>query len=758
MNRERAKIVVRGAVQGVGFRPFVYRLAIELHLSGWVSNSSQGVFIEVEGEHNAVRDFLVRLQEEKPPPAVIYSLESAILDAIGYTGFEIRESSEEGEKTALILPDIATCKDCLREILDPNDRRFRYPFTNCTNCGPRFSIIEGLPYDRANTSMKTFVMCEECEREYHDPTNRRFHAQPNACPMCGPHLEFWNESGRLISREHEALLQAAAAVRDGKIVALKGIGGFQLIVDAQNETAVVRLRERKHREEKPFALMFPSIESVKDYCDVSEFEERLLLSTESPIVLLRARSQIAPSVAPRNPNLGAMLPYTPLHHLLMRELDLPIVATSGNLSDEPICIDERDALERLRGIADFFLVHDRPIVRHVDDSITRVMCARELVLRRARGFAPLPIRLRKAPRSALAVGAHLKNTVALSVGKNLFVSQHIGDLETEQAYRAFKNAAADLPRLYDAKPEIIACDLHPDYLSTKYAKTFSSAEGSPGLVEIQHHWAHIAACMAENEIESPALGVAWDGTGFGLDETIWGGEFLLAQNGAFTRIAHLREFRLPGGEAAIKEPRRTALGMLYEVFGDELWRRDDLLAAFSEKEISLLRQLLEKKISAPLTSSAGRLFDAVASLVGLRKRTNFEGQAAMELEFAVQPAVDDAYPFELKAETPIVIDWQPAILAIISDLKRDENVGTMSAKFHNMLAEAIVAVARKMGEPKVVLSGGCFQNRYLTERAIDRLREENFQPYWHQRIPPNDGGIALGQIVAANWAQQQYPG
>ena len=701
--------------------------------------------------------FLLRL-EKKPPRAVIYSLESSVLDAVGYTRFEIRETRRSGEKTALILPDIAICADCLREILDPNDRRFRYPFTNCTNCGPRFSIIEALPYDRANTSMKKFAMCAECEREYHDPLDRRFHAQPNACPVCGPHLEFWNETGHLVAREHEALLQAATAIRDGKIVALKGIGGFQLIVDARNEAAVVRLRERKHREEKPFALMFPSIGSIKDYCEVSELEERLLLSVESPIVLLRTRSGISPSVAPRNPNLGAMLPYTPLHHLLMRELDFPLVATSGNLSDEPICIDENDALKRLRDIADFFLVHDRPIVRHVDDSIVRIMRGRELVLRRARGYAPLPIQMKTEPTSTLAVGAHLKNTVALSVGKNIFVSQHIGDLETEQAYRAFKNAAADLPRLYDAKPEIIACDMHPDYLSTKYAKTFSSAEGSPGLVEIQHHWAHIAACMAENEIESPALGVAWDGTGFGLDETIWGGEFLLAQNGAFTRIAHLREFRLPGGEAAIKEPRRTALGMLYEVFGDELWRRDDLLAAFSEKEISLLRQLLEKKINAPLTSSAGRLFDAVASLIGLRQRTNFEGQAAMELEFAVQPDIDDAYPFDLKAETPIVIDWQPAILAIISDLKRDENVGTMSAKFHNMLVEAIVAVAHKIGEPKVVLSGGCFQNRYLTERAIDRLREENFQPYWHQRIPPNDGGIALGQIVAANWAQQQDPG
>lgn len=783
MNRVRARIIVRGAVQGVGFRPFVYRLANELQLAGWVSNSAQGVVIEIEGAQALVRECLVRLEKEKPPLASVYSLESSFLDELGYSGFEIRESADTGEKTAIVLPDIATCADCLREIFDPNNRRFRYPFTNCTNCGPRFSIIEALPYDRANTSMKKFAMCSDCEREYRDPIDRRFHAQPNACPRCGPQLQLWDDSGTIVSERDEALRGGAEAVRAGKILALKGIGGFQLIVDAGNEAVVARLRERKHREEKPFALMFPSLDSVKNFCDVSELEERLLLSPESPIVLLRARSEIAPSVAPRNPNLGAMLPYTPLHHLLMRELNAPIVATSGNLSDEPICIDERDALERLRGIADCFLVHDRPIVRHVDDSITRVMSGRELVLRRARGYAPLPIRLKTEFRSTLAVGAHLKNAVALSIGKNVFVSQHIGDLETEQAYRAFKSATKDLPRLYDVKPEIIACDMHPEYLSTKYALGLGSAGCQPAafgslpdasaqedsrqaaangrlaarapqtLVRVQHHWAHIAACMAENEIEAPALGVAWDGTGFGLDETIWGGEFLLANGASFTRVAHLRQFRLPGGEAAIKQPRRVALGLLHEIFGDELWLRHDLLTAFSQNETSLLRQLLEKQINAPLTSSAGRLFDAVASIIGLRQRTNFEGQAAMELEFSLRSQSDDAYHFELRDGSPTVVDWQPAIMELLNDLKANVPVEFISAKFHNMLAETIVAVARKIGEPKVVLSGGCFQNRYLTERTIDRLRAENFRPYWHQRVPPNDGGIALGQIVAANWAR-----
>jgi len=582
MNCERLKIVVRGAVQGVGFRPFVYRLAAELKLKGSVSNSAQGVFIEVEGAHDCLQRFRSRLEKERPPRAVIQSLESSFLDAVGYGRFEIRETETGGAKTALILPDIAPCQDCLKEIFDTKNRRFRYPFTNCTNCGPRFSIIEALPYDRANTSMKKFAMCTECDREYNDPLDRRFHAQPNACPRCGPQLQLWDENGAILSEGDDALLLSADAIRAGKIVALKGIGGFQLIVDARDEQTVSRLRERKHREEKPFALMCASLKTVCGICQVSELAERLLVSPESPIVLLSAipnhlptgppigrthlatssdKSEIAQSVAPRNPNLGVMLPSTPLHHLLMHELDFPVVATSGNLSDEPICIDEQEALERLRGIADIFLVHNRPIVRHVDDSITRIMCGRELVLRRARGFAPLPIAVKSGqpnPLSTiLSVGAHLKNTVALKIENNVFVSQHIGDLETEQAFGAFQRAAADLARLYDAKIDFVACDMHPEYLSTKYASELSAPK-----TEVQHHWAHVAACMAENEMHAPALGVAWDGTGYGLDGTIWGGEFLLAGNhGSFERVAHLRQFRLPGGDQAVKEPHRSALGV-----------------------------------------------------------------------------------------------------------------------------------------------------------------------------------------------------
>ena len=748
MKRERAKIVICGAVQGVGFRPFLYRLATELELKGWVSNTGRGVFIEVEGDPGAVQQFLFRVDKERPPRASIQSLESSMLDPLGYEKFEIRQSEQTGGKSVVILPDIATCVDCVQEIFEPRDRRFGYPFTNCTNCGPRFTIIESLPYDRANTSMKRFIMCAECDREYHDPLARRFHAQPNACPQCGPRIELWDGAGATVAQSREALLKAAEIIRAGKILALKGIGGFQLLVDARNDDAVVSLRERKHREEKPLAVMYPTIVAVRETCEISELEDRLLRSAESPIVLLRRHSAISPSVAPGNPNLGVMLPYTPLHHLLMRELGFPVVATSGNLSDEPICIDEREALSRLGGIADFFLTHNRPIIRHMDDSIVRIMGGREMVLRRARGYAPLPIILKSEIQNPkfeiiLGLGAHLKNTVALSVGTQVFVSQHIGDLETKEAYSAFCAVAEDLPRLYEAKPEVIACDLHPDYLSTKY-----SAQFPPPSSAVQHHWAHVASCMAENELEPPALGVAWDGTGYGTDGTIWGGEFLLADDGSFTRVAHLRQFRLPGGDAAIKQPRRSCLGLLHEIFRDELWKRDELLADFSKQELPLLRQMLRKNVNAPVTSSAGRLFDAVASLISLRQQASFEGQAAMEMEFAVQAGVEEAYPFSLRAGSPIVIDWEPVIRGILDDKRNGTSAGVITAKFHNMLGEAIVAVARKIGEPKIVLTGGCFQNLYLTERTIDRLQQENFRPYWHQRVPPNDGGIALGQVAA----------
>ncbi|HXG00703.1 MAG TPA: carbamoyltransferase HypF [Bacteroidota bacterium] len=758
----RLRVTLHGAVQGVGFRPFVHRLAKEMSMNGWVMNSSAGVFIEVEAPQARLEAFLEALRREKPPRAFIQSLEHSYLDPVGYRTFEIRESDADGRKAALILPDIATCPDCLREIFDPSDRRYLYPFTNCTNCGPRYTIIESLPYDRANTSMKMFEMCPQCRHEYEHPEDRRFHAQPNACPKCGPVVELWDTTGATLARHHAAIERAAEVIREGGIVAIKGVGGFHLIVDARNEAAVRELRRRKHREEKPFALMYRDRVAVEKVCHVSPMEARLLESPEAPIVLLRRREPAASgngvpaaSVAPNNPCLGIMLPYSPLHHILMRELGFPIVATSGNLSDEPICIDEQEALKRLHGIADVFLVHNRPIVRHTDDSIVRVVAGREMVLRRARGFAPLPIplaeRLCADTGELLAVGAHLKNTVALVSGRNAFISQHIGDLETLEAHEAFERVVGDLQNMYNCRPTLVACDLHPDYLSTRYARRVSDAPHA-----VQHHVAHVASCMAENDLDGNVLGVSWDGTGYGTDGTVWGGEFFVVRDGVFRHVAHFRHFRLPGGDAAIKEPRRTALGLLYEVMGEEMFERTDIasVAAFTSAERAVLRQTLKRQTNSPCTSSVGRLFDAVASIIGLRQFVQFEGQAAMELEFALAETSGDAYPLNICHENTddgrmLVIDWEPMIRAVLDDVRTGTSRSLIAARFHNALVESMVAVAAKVNEQRVVLSGGCFQNRYLTERAVESLRQSGFRPYWHQRVPPNDGGIALGQAYAA---------
>lgn len=758
----RLRLTIRGAVQGVGFRPYAYRLATELGLAGWVNNSSQGVFVEIEGDRSQVEEFLLRVESERPPLAAIHSLESSVLDACGDQTFEIRTSQEAGEPTALVLPDVATCRDCRREIFDPGDRRYRYPFTNCTHCGPRFSIIEALPYDRPQTTMRRFSMCDACRAEYEDPRDRRFHAQPNACAECGPHLELWSRNGEQVESHLAALREAAFAVRAGKIVAVKGLGGFHLMVDARNDPAVRRLRRLKHREEKPFAVMVPSLGFAEEYCVISVLERCLLCSPEAPIVLLHRRgggSRIAPEVAPGNPYLGVMLPYTPLHHLLLADLDFPVVATSGNLSDEPICTDEREALERLGGIADLFLIHDRPIARHVDDSVVRIVAGREMVMRRARGYAPLPIDLRiehPPGSSVLALGAHLKNNIALSAGDQVFVSQHIGDLETAQAFSAFERVIGDFERMREIRPSMVACDAHPDYLSTRFA-----AQTGVPVTTVQHHVAHVAACMAENGIEGPVLGVSWDGTGYGTDGTIWGGEFLRVERSAWQRVAHFSTFPLPGGEAAIREPRRTALGLLYALFGQTAFSMEQLPspAAFSPRELQVLRTMLLQGINCPSTSSVGRLFDGVAALIGIRQRSTYEGQAAMELEFALDGVeTDDHYAFEVAREpkngtSAWIVDWGPLVRAILDDLSAGTAAGQMAAKFHNTLVEIIAAVARRIGEPRVVLTGGCFQNRYLTEKAVARLKREGFRPYWHQRVPPNDGGIALGQAVVALYSK-----
>lgn len=768
----RLRISIHGAVQGVGFRPFVYRLAGEMGLNGWVLNSSQGVFVEVEGEPPALDMFVSRLQREKPARAYIQGFESSVLDPVGYTRFEIKESDSGGEKSAIVLPDIATCPVCTAEIFDPSDRRYLYPFTNCTNCGPRFSIMRGLPYDRPNTTMSAFEMCDECRAEYIDPSNRRFHAQPNACPSCGPHLELWESSGEVLEMRDAAITKAAEAIRAGKIVAMKGIGGFQLLVDARNEDAVKRLRARKHREEKPFALMYPSLEQVERDCEISEPEGRLLLSPESPIVLILRRSESPAnyeSVAPRNPYFGVMLPYSPLHHILMHELNFPIVATSGNITDEPICIDEHDALKKLGGIADFLLVHDRPIERQVDDSVIRVMAGRPQIIRRARGFAPFPIELSSATSDlesqiVLTTGGHLKNSIAMNSGRNIVVSQHIGDLSTHEAFQAFEKTTKDFQKLYEASPSLIVHDLHPDYLSSRFAQRLSASRDSLSSFGVQHHFAHVASCMAENGLDGEVLGISWDGTGYGEDGTIWGGEFLVTDGKTYDRAAAFRTFRLPGGNASIKEPRRTALGALYEILGDAVFEMKGIppVAAFDSRSLLVLRKMLGGGVNSPLTSSAGRLFDAVASLVGIRQVVNFEGQAAMELEFELK-GVDtgESYEFEIVGETrpesgdrryfepAHIVNWEPAFIAILADLSAHVSSGVISARFHNTLCEIAVDVAKHAGIDRVVLSGGCFQNKYLTERVVKELGRNGFRAYWHQRVPTNDGGISLGQMFVA---------
>ncbi len=774
---QRLRLEVRGAVQGVGFRPFVFRLAEELALPGWVLNDSRGVFIEVEGPRRTLERFRERIVAEPPPHAIVQSVEVAWFPPAGFTTFEIRRSDEAGVKTALVLPDLATCPDCLAEVLDPAERRHGYAFTNCTNCGPRFTILRELPYDRPNTTMLGFILCPLCRTEYQEPRDRRFHAQPIACPSCGPALALWDAGGATLASRETAITAAALALAEGRIVAVKGLGGFHLMCDARDGAAVARLRERKLRLGKPLALMVRDLDQARELCEVSDLAAGRLGSVEAPILLLprRASAPVAAGVAPGNPQLGLMLPATPLHHLLLRACGFPLVATSGNLSDEPICTNEYRALSRLGAVADLFLVHDRAIERHVDDSVAWIAAGRMRLLRRARGFAPLPVTVKRELPVILAVGAHLKNTVALSVGRQVFISQHIGDLETEEAMGAFERVIADFQRLYGVRPVAIAHDLHPDYLSTRWAlaRAAGTADGggvagrdpktsdcaaAPRLVGVQHHHAHLASCLAENGVEGRALGVIWDGTGYGTDGTVWGGEFLLGDAAGFERVAHLRPFRLPGGEAAVREPRRAALGLLWEAHGEAALARPGpgVASLFDRTELGVVGRMLERGLNCPVTTSVGRLFDAVAALVGLQPSVTFEGEAAMALEWLADPAERGAYPVDslpgaarAGARPPLLLDWGPLLAAVLEDVRRSVPRGIISARFHNGLVRAAVNVAGVVGEERVALSGGCFQNRLLTERLSAALEQAGHTVLLHALVPPNDGGVSLGQIVVA---------
>ncbi len=752
LNIQRICINISGMVQGVGFRPFVFRLAKELGLAGFVRNDPSGVFIEAEGPSFGIKSFLERIRKDKPRNSHIQNFQYHFLDPDGFDDFRIMKSDSTRLKTAVVSPDIATCRECLNEVFDPSNRRYLYPFTNCTHCGPRYSIIESLPYDRINTSMKKFNMCPECQKEYSDVKDRRFHAQPNACPQCGPKVELWNAGGETIKSFHNAVIDSVNALKKGKILAVKGIGGFHLMVDARNEESVRRLRQNKNREEKPFAVMFPSIEMIEKHCFVSAQEKMLLESCESPIVILKKRNiisrqdKLALSIAPGNPCLGALLPYSPLHYIILKEFENALVATSGNLSEEPICIDEKEAIKRLAGIAEFFLVHDRPIVRSIDDSVVRVIMDRPCIIRRARGYAPLPV-MTGLNKDILSVGGHLKNTVALNSGGNVFISQHIGDLQTKQSLKAFNETVKSLKNLYESSPGKIVCDLHPDYLSTKYAED----QGLP-LIRMQHHHAHIVSCMAENRLECSVLGIAWDGAGYGSDGSIWGGEFLKADLTKFQRAGHFEEFLLPGGDRASVEPRRVAASILFELSDGSFEEYSDMasIRAFSREELIVLKSMLIKRINTPVTSSVGRLFDALASLLDIKQVLRYEGQGAMGLEYIIEDAViNDHYDFSVSAGKNgcYIAEWKNMFRGIIADIRKGTDKRTISARFHNTLVEIAVDVAQKINEERVVLSGGCFQNRYLTEKMIARMRSLGFKVYWHQMVPPNDGGISLGQAV-----------
>jgi hydrogenase maturation protein HypF len=735
----------------------VYQLATRHGLKGWVCNTSEDVKIEIEGEAETVELFIQELTTLAPPLSRIVSISTAEQPPQGYEHFEIRHSIAEEGKYQLVSPDIATCGACQKELFDPADRRYRYPFTNCTNCGPRFTIIEDIPYDRPKTTMRHFQMCPDCQREYDDPLDRRFHAQPNACPRCGPCLKLVDPEGNPVSTP-DPLITVGSLLREGKIIAIKGLGGFLLACDATNEAVVQLLRQRKRRPFKPFAIMVATLEEAKKYCYVSPEEEKLLLSHQSPIVLLQRKpaSPVAPGIAPNLNYLGVMLPYTPLHHVLLRETRLPLVMTSGNLSEEPIAKDNEEALRRLQGLADYFLLHNRDIYSRYDDSVTLVELGEVRVVRRARGYAPYPIHLPFEVRQVLGCGAEVKNSFCLTREKYAFLSQHIGDLENLETLEHFENTIELYERLFRIQPQAIAYDLHPEYLSTKYALERAEAQGLP-LIPVQHHHAHITSCLADNGAQEPVLGVALDGTGFGSDGHLWGGEFLIASYEGFQRMGHLEYLPLPGGAAAIERPYRTAIGYILTLLGEEALSPDlPGLKGVDALEIELIQRQIERKINTPLTSSCGRLFDAISALLGIRGKIDYEGQAAVELEMISREGEERAYPFTIVVEKGVrVIRLRELLAAVLADLRRGVSPAVISGKFHHtvtlMAVEMCRQIAEESGIRKVALSGGVFQNRLLLRKMVAALEQAGFNLLLHRQVPCNDGGISLGQAVIASF-------
>ncbi|HKN26141.1 MAG TPA: carbamoyltransferase HypF [Candidatus Acidoferrum sp.] len=752
----RKAIDVTGIVQGVGFRPFIYRLAQECNLTGFIANTPAGVTIEVQGDPDLLDRFLVRLPSELPPLAKITSLLPRDAEPQAETTFRIVSSRLDAPPKALISPDVAVCGDCLREMMNPRDRRFRYPFINCTNCGPRFTIIRDIPYDRARTSMASFQMCAACQAEYDDPANRRFHAQPNACWDCGPQLQLWAADGSHINVA-EPLRETARLLEKDGIVAVKGLGGFHLACNARSEAAVNILRERKRRVEKPFAVMLRRIEDVDRFCVVDDAARKVLLSIERPILLLPRKpdSGLADGIAPRNRFLGAFLPYTPLHHLLFSSGKFDaLVMTSANLSEEPIAIDNEEAVRRLQGIADAYLVHNRDILRRCDDSVVRLAAGRTQMLRRSRGFVPVPVPLEHESQPILAVGGELKNTICIVRSSEAFLGQHIGDLENLESYSFFEEAVQHLQRILEIHPKVIAYDLHPDYFSTKWALGQDSEDVR--LIGVQHHHAHIASCMAENHLDGKVIGIALDGTGYGTDGAVWGGEVLLADYAGFERAAHFEYIPLPGGAAAIHEPWRVALSYLLKHYVKDLDSLDlPFIRGIDSRRRQIIQQMIDRQIHSPRTSSCGRLFDAVASLAGIRSAVNYEAQAAIELEMAAHDSTDEgAYPFDLLPDGP---NWQIGTLslfeALLHDIRHQQPVSDISRRFHAGLAAMFVDLAEKIRQQsqlnRICLSGGCFHNVLLFQLMLDALRAKSFEVYFHSEVPAGDGGISLGQALIA---------
>ena len=742
-------------MQGVGFRPFVYNLAVSLSLAGFVFNSTAGVTLEIEGPEDALDTFVQRLREHPPQLAEIASIVVTEMDVQGSGAFSILDSRKDATGFALVPPDIGTCAECRREFEDPANRRFGYPFTNCIHCGPRYTIIRGLPYDRATTTMLAFTMCAACQAEYDNPADRRFHAQPNACAVCGPSLTL---TGFAHTDSLSIIRQALALLRSGRILAVKGLGGFLLACDATNDAAVAELRRRKRRPHKPFALMARDLAAVRKLCTVTEEDAAALLHPRRPIVVLPRLpdSPLSAHLAPGDRTLGVMLPYTPLHYLLFSDSpemqsELPaLVMTSGNLSEEPIVVHNQEALQHLDKVADDFLLHNRDIATRVDDSVVRVFFGRERVLRRARGFAPqtidLGLEMDLEMDEVLAFGGELKNTFCLTKGRYAILSQHIGDLENYETMRFFEETLDRMKHVFKVSPRAVAYDLHPGYMSTRMAL----AGNIEPRIGVQHHHAHIASCMAENHLRGRVLGVALDGTGFGTDGRIWGGEFLVADFAGFTRRAHLRNVLLPGGDAAVRQPWRMALSYLQDALGTAV----PTFQGIEDKQVALVNTMLARRIQTVETSSCGRLFDAVAAMLGLASEVTFEGQAAIALEAQAEQGIDDRYDFSLDHDAPIVLDFRPMTLAIMKDISSGRRVGEISACFHNTLCAAIGEVCSRIrasdGVHRVCLSGGSFQNLYLLGRTVVELRHRGFEVFLHAAVPANDGGLSLGQAMVAN--------